>query len=95
MDKKYQTGIQDTVLEIIVQSKKMKLDYITKQQIIAEISKIIPDLKNPDPQVSQALYQLQQKGKYQTTKIKKKYNPLGKRLGWTLADDYRDYEEVQ
>jgi len=88
MIKEYQTGIQDIVFNIILQSKKMKFGYITKQQILAEVKKQMK-LKNPSAQVSQSLYQLQQSGKYKFPKIKKKYNSKGKKLGWTLSDDYK------
>lgn len=87
MIKEYQTGVQDIVFNIILQSKKMKFGYITKQQILNEVKKQMTELKNPSAQVSQALYQLQQSGKYKFPKIKKKYNSKGIKLGWTLSDD--------
>lgn len=71
MTAKYQIGIQDAVKHTIIQSKKMGLPYITKQQIINEIKKIIPRLKNPTSKVGQALYQLQQPRKYKRNEIRK------------------------
>lgn len=68
---KYQVGIQDAVKHIILQSKKMNLPYITKQQIIQEVKKTIPSLKNTETKVGQALYQLQQPRKYKRQEIKK------------------------
>ena len=71
MTSEYQIGIQPAVKHTIIQSKKMGLPYITKQQIINEIKKIIPDLKNPTAKVGQALYQLQQEKKYRRVEIRK------------------------
>jgi len=83
----YQTGIQDTVLEVIKQSKRMGLKYITKQQIIKEVKRIMPDLKNVDTKVGQALYQLSKKSKYKRQRIKKFHDKEGKKLGWIPVDE--------
>jgi len=42
---KYQTGIQNTVLQIIKKSDKLGLPYITKDQIVDEITRYM-DLNN-------------------------------------------------
>jgi len=87
MKKKYQTGIQDTVLEVINQSRRMGLKYITKKQIIEEVKRVLPKLKNVDTKVGQALYQLSNKSKYRRQRIKKYYDKNGKKLGWIPADE--------
>jgi len=37
----YKTGIQKSVLHVIENSKKVGLPYITKKQIMKEVSKIV------------------------------------------------------
>ena len=69
--KKYQVGIQGAVRHVILQSKRMDLPYITKQQIINEIKKIIPGMKYPNEKIGQALYQLQRPKKYRRVEIRK------------------------
>jgi len=69
--KKYQSGIQSSVEYIIQQSRDMKLPYITKQQIIHEVKKLIPNIKNAETKIGQALYQLQKPRKYKRQEIKK------------------------
>ena len=76
----YQTGIQLAVYEAVKQGKELGLPYVSKQQIIDEVSRVIP-LKKPGTQVGQALYQLQHDKKYIGPKIK---HVKG---GWTLVDD--------
>ena len=71
MSKKYQVGIQSSVKYIIKQSKDMNLPYITKQQIIQEVKKLIPNIKNVEIKIGQALYQLQLPRKYKTQEVKK------------------------
>ena len=71
MTKKYQTGIQSSVEYIIQQSSDMNLPHITKQQIMQEIKKLIPNIKNIDTKIGQALYQLQQPRKHKRQEIKK------------------------
>ena len=71
MSKKYQSGIQASVKYIVQQSKDMNLPYITKQQIIQEVKKLIPNIKNVETKIGQALYQLQQQRKYKRQEIKK------------------------
>lgn len=71
MSKKYQVGIQSSVKYIIQQSKDMNLPYITKQQIIQEVKKLIPNIKNVEVKIGQALYQLQQPRKYKRQEVKK------------------------
>ena len=85
MPRKYQVGIQHTVLEIIQQSKKMnpRLRYITTQQIVIEMKKIMPGIGNHEIKVKQALYQLQQETKLKKQRIKKVYSRSGVRKGWT------------
>jgi len=91
--KKYQTGIQKAVLHVIEISKKLGLLYITKQQIMQEVSKIV-QLKDPKTdsknQVGQALYQLQHKSKYRRPRIKKYIDKEGNMLGWTSIKEYFD-----
>lgn len=70
-NKQYQSGIQASVNYIIHQSKDMNLFYITKQQIIQEVKKLIPNIKNVEVKIGQALYQLQQPRKYKRQEIKK------------------------
>ena len=76
----YQTGIQLAVYEAIKQGKELGLPYITKQQIIDNVNRVI-ELKKPGTQIGQALYQLQHQKKYVGPKIK---HVKG---GWTLVDD--------
>lgn len=71
MNKKYQSGIQASVKYIVKQSRDMDLPYITKQQIIHEVKKLIPNIKNVEIKIGQALYQLQQPRKYKRQEIKK------------------------
>lgn len=84
---KYQTGIQKNVFEIIKQSKIAGLKYITKQQILKEVVRVMPDLNYPQDKVGQALYQLQRKSKFRRPRIKKFYDKDGKHLGWTVVDE--------
>jgi len=84
---KYQTGIQKTVLEIIKESKKARLKYITKKQIMIETKRAMPELKDVQNKVGQALYQLQRKTKYRRPRIKRFYDKLKKALGWTIIDE--------
>lgn len=67
---KYQTGIQNTVLQIIKKADKLGLPYITKDQIVEEITRYM-DLNKPEEQVGQALYQLQKEGKFVKKRIEK------------------------
>lgn len=92
MTKKYQTGIQKTVLEIIKQSKVMDLNYIKKQDIEKQLTKVYPDLNPIDIKVGQALFQLQRKTKFRRPRIKKYYNKEGVRLGWTIVDEEGLYD---
>ena len=71
MAKKYQVGIQSSVRYIVQQSKDMNLPYITKQQIMQEVKKLIPNIKNMEVKIGQALYQLQQPRKYKRQEVKK------------------------
>jgi len=91
--KSYQTGIQKAVLQVIENSKKLELPYITKQQIMKEVSKIV-ELKDPENQIGQALYQLQRKSKYRRPRIKKFKDKDGNMLGWTAVKEYFDRFKV-
>ena len=71
MTKKYQTGIQSSVEYIIQQSSDMNLPHITKQQIMHEVKKLIPNIKNIETKIGQALYQLQQPRKHKRQQTKK------------------------
>lgn len=85
--KKYQTGIQETVLEIIKQSKSMNLDYITKKQIVKEAKKSLGDVDNINDKVGQALNVLQKRTTFRLPRVKKYYDEFGKRRGWTIVSD--------
>ena len=89
---KYQLGIQKAIFEIIKQSKRSELPYVSKQQIINELKDLII-LKEPRKQVGQALYQLQRTTKYKRPRIKKYYNEKGCKLGWTVIDDMWIWKE--
>jgi len=83
---KYQTGIQKAVLDAIVQGQQLELPYVTKQQIIESVSKVMP-LENPQAQVGQALWQLSQRNsKYRNPRIKK-YIEDDKHLGWVPVEE--------
>ena len=86
--KKYQTGIQKAVLSIIIESKKKKLPYIKKEDIIINLEQQGFNLKDDINQVGQALYQLQRKTKYRRPRIKKFKDKDGVTKGWTTVDDY-------
>lgn len=88
---KNQVGIQKATFEVIKQSKRNELPYISKQQIINEVKDIIV-LKEPTEQVGQALYQLQRKTKYRQPRIKK-YFVNGCRTGWTVVNDMWLWED--
>ena len=87
VEMKYQTGIQKTILEIIKQSKEAELKYITKKQITIEALRAMPNLKDHQNKIGQALYQLQRKSKFRRPRIKKYYDKEGMQLGWTLVQD--------
>ena len=89
---KNQVGIQKAIYEIIQQSKKNGLPYITKQQILDELKDIIT-LKQPKDQVGQALYHLQRESKFRRPRIKKYTDKKGKKLGWTVIDDMWLFKE--
>ena len=78
--KKYQRSIQKTVLEIIRESKKSGLPYLTKQQVITEVQHIIK-LKNPSAQIGQALWRLSRYSKFKEPKVKYLGNGA-----WTIYD---------
>jgi len=91
--KKYKTGIQKAVLQVIEESKKAGLPYITKQQIMNDVSKIVilKDPKNDSKnEIGQALYQLQRKTKYRRPRIKKYFDKDGNMLGWTSVKEHFD-----
>jgi len=92
MSKKYQTGIQKTVFEIIKQSKIMGLKYIKKEDIEKQIQTVFPELEPLKPKISQALYQLQRKTKFRRPRIKKCFDKNGVRLGWTVVDEEGLYD---
>jgi len=86
MRNNYQIGIQKAVLDAIVQGQKMGLDYVTKQQIIESVSKVM-ELKDPQNQVGQALYQLSQRNsKFKNPRIKK-FIEENKHLGWVPVEE--------
>jgi len=86
---KYQTGIQNTVLQIIKKADKLGLPYITKDQIVEEIKKYM-ELKKPEEQVGQALYQLQKEGKFVKKRIEKVRIPK-KEKKLRPEDEYYSY----
>lgn len=86
---KYQTGIQEAVFQAIKKADKLGLPYITKDQIITEVQRIM-DLKKPSEQVGQALYQLQCDGKFVKKRIEKVKIPL-KEKHQRPEDEYYTY----
>jgi hypothetical protein len=90
---KYQTGIQQTVLDIIVKSKEMNLEYVTKKQIMDEVIRIYGDFPNPESRIGQALHMLMKDMVYQKKKIKLVYDKKGKRVGYTIVDDKWVFEK--
>jgi len=87
--KKYQTGINETVFEIIKQSrqKDINLPYITRQQIVAEFKHLKPEIQSPEQKIGQALYHLQKKTKFRRPRVKRFFDKKGKRLGWTVVEE--------
>ena len=71
----------------IKEAKKMKFDYVTKKDIVKNVSQQGIILNNPNAQIGQALYHLQRKTKFRRPQIKKFISKEGKTLGWTLVDD--------
>ena len=89
MTRKYQVGIQRTVLAIIQEIEQLtpKLKYITTSQVVTEMEKIMPDMENHNKKVKQALYQLQKETKLKKQRIKKVYSRSGVRKGWAPVPD--------
>jgi len=86
MRNNYQTGIQKAVLHAIIQAQALGLDYVSKQQIIESVSKVMK-LENPQAQVGQALWQLSQRNsKYRNPRIKK-YFEKNKHVGWVPVEE--------
>ena len=82
----YQTGIQDFVYEIIRSIEYIpNKDYITFREILSEVTKHRPDLRNPSAQVRQALYQLSHDRKYRKKRIEKVTAPTIKGVGWRIV----------
>jgi hypothetical protein len=61
---KYQVGIKEAVFKSIKEAKKLKFEYITKKDIIRNVTQQGIHLKSPEAQIGQALYHLQMKTKY-------------------------------
>lgn len=72
-------NLQKIITEIIIESKKNGLDYITNKQIYKQVSIIKPDLENVESNVKNALYLLKHK--------EKKWNEpkiIRTKDGWTV-----------
>jgi DNA-directed RNA polymerase subunit RPC12/RpoP len=93
MTKKYQTGIQETVLTVIQESAKAQLPYIKKKDILTRVSELREDISDEDldPKVSQALYQLNKNKKYRKKRVRKFLDKNNNSLGWTVASDEKRY----
>ena len=83
----YQKGIQEFVLSIIrsiemVPGKR----YITQKEIVEEVKKYRPELKDPQRQVKQAIYHLRQEKHYKKQRIEPVTSYTGRRLGWKVVD---------
>jgi hypothetical protein len=96
MQRKYQTGMNKTVYEIIKQSHEMGLKYIPTFDITEQVKKIRPDISQPYGKVRQALYQLQRNTKFKNQRIKKFYDRYGKRKGWAIENKlHGERQEVE
>jgi len=93
MAKKYQTGIQETVLTVIQESAKAQLPFIKKKDILTRVSELREDISEDElePKVSQALYQLNKNKKYRKKKIRKFVDKDNNSLGWTIASEEKRY----
>ena len=98
-------GVQDFVLSTIRSIEQIPgKDYIKRREIVDEIKKYMPELKNPYSQVGQALHHLsgdvwkkrpELKPKYRRKSIKKVYNEKGVFKGWAvISEDVPDYLEL-
>ena len=84
---KYQKGIQEAVLKIIEDSKRKRLPYITKKDIIINLKQQGIKFKDANAQVGQALYQLQRKTKFRRPRIRKFKDKKGVTKGWTTIEE--------
>jgi len=74
--------MQKIILKILIESKKNKIPYLTRGQIVEKIKKIKPNVNHLERKTSQALYLLNiKKRKWNEPKVIKK----GK--GWTIEDE--------
>lgn len=89
---KYQKGIQEAVLKIIEDSKRKKLPYISKKDIIINLKQQGIKLKSPVTQVGQALWHLQRKTKFRRPRIKKFKDKKGIVKGWTTVEEEYMFE---
>ena len=72
---KRKNNMQKLVLQILIESKKKSIPYLTHKQIVSEIKKLKPGEKYIERKISQALYQLQKKEEtWKTPKVIKKEN---------------------
>lgn len=86
-DNTYQRGIQEFVLSIIRSIEKVPgKRYITQQEILDEVEKYRPELKNPQRQVKQAIYHLSQDKKLIPKRIEPVTSWKGRKLGWRVVD---------
>lgn len=92
--KKYQTGIQKTVLEIIKKSKEMNLDYVTKKQIMDEMVHIYGEFPKMESKIGQALYMLKKPMRHRKQQIKIVYDSDNKKLGYTVMEEKYSFEQV-
>ena len=71
--------MQKIITEILIESKKNGIPYLTRSQISCKVKKIRPKMDNVDRKVSQALYLLKiKKRKWNDPKI------LKTESGWTI-----------
>ena len=84
LSRKRQRGIQAQVLEAVRDGKRLGFDCITTEEIIRHIQQKGFKLRKPNPQVSQALYQLQRYTKYKRQRIKKASTK--EKRGWSVVD---------
>jgi len=83
----YQKGIQEFVLSVIRSIERVPgKRYITQQEIVDEVKKYRPELKDPQRQVKQAIYHLSQDKKLKDKRIEPVESWAGRRLGWKVVD---------
>jgi len=74
-------------------SKQIGLPYIKRRDIIDYVEKVIPNLRNPPSQISQALNRLSKDTKLRRKKIER-YIEKGVVKGWTVAGEDVENEDI-